>query len=158
MTRKVLVAFLAIGAMAATVLVSRGEGVQRGAAPRAEQDWPYYGGDQGGSKFSALADVNTGNVSRLTLAWQWSNGEKNLDRFGTRPGNFQTTPIMIDNVLYFSTPYNRVVALNAETGAQIWSYDPKPGTRLYLPASEPSAFRKRPNVQFVLPSAHQTRK
>src|SRR3989441_10773927 len=42
------------------------------------------------------------------------------------PGNFQVTPLMIDNVLYFSTPYNRVVALNADTGAELWSYDPKP--------------------------------
>jgi hypothetical protein len=39
-------------------------------------------------------------------------GEKALEDFGTRPGNFQDTPLMIDNVLYLSTPYNRVVALN----------------------------------------------
>ena len=52
-------------------------------------------------------------------------GEKALPEFGTRPGNFQSTPLMIDNVLYLSTPYNRVVALNAETGAELWSYDPE---------------------------------
>src|SRR5207253_9251033 len=43
----------------------------------------------------------------------------------TQPGNFQVTPRMIDNVLYLSTPYNRVVALNAETGAELWAFDPK---------------------------------
>ncbi|HEY7284264.1 MAG TPA: pyrroloquinoline quinone-dependent dehydrogenase [Vicinamibacterales bacterium] len=122
----ILIALLAMGALAPAVAVSRGEGMQRGATDRAEQDWPYYGGDQGGAKYSPLADVNTTNVAKLTRAWEWSTGEKNLDQFGTRPGNFQTTPIMIDNVLYLSTPYNRVVALNAETGAEIWSYDPKP--------------------------------
>src|SRR5581483_3808541 len=90
-----------------------------------EQDWPYYGGDQGGSKYSPLTDVNRTNVSRLRVAWEWKNGEAALDHYGTRPGNFQATPLMIDNVLYFSTPYNRVVALNAETGAQLWAYDPK---------------------------------
>src|SRR6185436_3541919 len=41
------------------------------------------------------------------------------------PGNFQNTPLMIDNVLYVSTPYNRVAALDAETGAQKWVFDPK---------------------------------
>ena len=43
--------------------------------------------------------------------------------FGTRPGNFQNTPLMIDNVLYVSTPYNRVVALDAESGRELWSYE-----------------------------------
>src|SRR4029453_5769989 len=52
--------------------------------------------------------------------------EKVLEAFGARPANFQTTPLMIDNVLYLSTPYNRVVALDADTGAELWAYDPKP--------------------------------
>src|SRR5207253_10766992 len=43
----------------------------------------------------------------------------------TQPGNFQVTPLMIDNVLYLSTPFNRVVALNAETGQELWAFDPK---------------------------------
>ncbi len=90
-----------------------------------EQDWPFYGGDQGGTKFSPLADVTTSTAGRLGVAWQWAPREKALDEFGTRPGNFQATPLMIDNVLYLSTPYNRVVALNAETGAELWAFDPK---------------------------------
>src|SRR3989442_7615357 len=63
---------------------------------------------------SPLADVNASTVSRLQTAWEWQTREKALEPFGTRPGNFQATPLMIDNVLYVSTPYNRVVALNAE--------------------------------------------
>jgi len=51
---------------------------------------------------------------------------KHSTRSGTRPGNFQATPLMIGNVLYLSTPYNRVVALNADTGREIWSFDPRP--------------------------------
>jgi len=89
------------------------------------QEWPFYGGDQAGTKYSPLADVNTTNVAKLAVAWEWTNGEKALEDFGTRPGNFQTTPLMIDNVLYLSTPYNRVVALNPETGAHLWAFDPK---------------------------------
>ncbi len=90
-----------------------------------EVDWPFYGGDPGGTKYSPLADISASTVSRLQVAWEWKTGEKALPAHGTRPGNFQTTPLMIDNVLYFSTPYNRVVALNAETGTEVWSFDPK---------------------------------
>src|SRR5258708_30771340 len=93
--------------------------------PDGEQDWPFYGADQGGTKFSPLADVDRSNVSRLQPAWEWQTREKALERFGTRPGNFQATPLMIGNGLYLSTPYNRVVALNADTGAELWSFDPK---------------------------------
>jgi glucose dehydrogenase len=88
-------------------------------------DWPYYGGDQGGSKYSSLTDVNRTNVARLTVAWEWSPREKALPAFGTRPGSFEGTPLMIENVLYVVTPYNRVVALSAESGRELWSFDPK---------------------------------
>src|SRR5262245_19603959 len=49
---------------------------------RAEQDWPYYGGDQGGSKYSPLADVNASNVATLTTAWEWSTREKAFEEYG----------------------------------------------------------------------------
>jgi quinoprotein glucose dehydrogenase len=90
------------------------------------QEWPFYGGDQAGTKHSSLTDINRDNVTSLRLAWEWSPGEVPMDAFSTRPGAFQNTPLMIDNVLYLSTPYNRVIALDAATGAQLWAYDPKP--------------------------------
>ncbi|HYM24894.1 MAG TPA: pyrroloquinoline quinone-dependent dehydrogenase [Vicinamibacterales bacterium] len=96
-----------------------------GFAPAVEVDWPVYGGDQGGSKFSSLTDVDTQNVSALSVAWEWAAHEQALPEFGTRPGVFEATPVMVDNVLYFSTPYNRVVALNADSGAELWTFDPK---------------------------------
>jgi quinoprotein glucose dehydrogenase len=96
-----------------------------GAQQAPVQEWPVYGGDPGGSKFSALADITPANVAALTVAWQWRPGDQPLDEFGTRPGNFQNTPLMIDNVLYVSTQYNRVVALDAETGIQRWAFDPQ---------------------------------
>jgi quinoprotein glucose dehydrogenase len=89
-------------------------------------EWPYYGGDQGGTRYATVDDINVGNASRLTIKWEWKTGEQPLPAFGTRPGAFENTPLMIGNVVYVTTPYNRVVALNAETGAEIWSYDPKP--------------------------------
>lgn len=88
-------------------------------------EWPFYGGDQAGTKYSPLADINRANVGRLAIAWEWKPAEDELPEFGTRPGTFQNTPLMIDDVLYVSTPYNRVVALDAETGAELWSFDPK---------------------------------
>jgi quinoprotein glucose dehydrogenase len=116
---------LATRAMKKLLLVALTLALTAAAAPPAETDWPVYGGDPGGTKFSPLTDVNRDTVRRLAPAWQWSTREKAMRDLGTRPGNFQATPLMIDNVLYLSTPYNRVVALNAETGAELWSYDPK---------------------------------
>jgi hypothetical protein len=60
-----------------------------------EQDWPFYGGDQGGTKYSTLADINASTVTRLSVAWEWNVGEKALAAFGTRPGDFQVAPLMI---------------------------------------------------------------
>ncbi len=89
------------------------------------QQWPVYAGDEAATHYSPLADINRQTVGRLAVAWEWSVGEANLQEFGTRPGNFQNTPLMIDGVLYVSTPYNRVVALDPETGRERWSFDPK---------------------------------
>ena len=103
----------AVAALLVAAAVSAAGQPDRGSR---QQDWPFYGGDQGGMKYSPLADVNAATAARLGVAWEWSPREKALSQFGTRPGNFQATPLMIDNVLYLSTPYNRVVALNADTG------------------------------------------
>ncbi|MBO0799217.1 MAG: PQQ-binding-like beta-propeller repeat protein, partial [Blastocatellia bacterium] len=88
-------------------------------------EWAYYGGDQGGSRYSTLTNINARNVSKLRKAWEWKTGETQMPEYEVRPGMFENTPLMIDNVIYLSTPYNRVVALDAETGAQLWSYDPE---------------------------------
>ncbi len=99
------------------------------AAPAARQgpspNWPVYAGDQAASHYSPLAGITRANVAGLAVAWEWRPGEDVNQQFGTRPGNFQNTPLMIDGVLYVSTPYNRVVALDAETGKELWAFDPK---------------------------------
>ncbi len=125
---RLLFTALLVASIAESGSAVRGIRLQPDVAAQPDQrahDWPYYGGDQAGTKFSALTDVNRANVTSLRVAWEWAPREKVLAEFGTRPGNFQTTPLMIDNVLYLSTPYNRVVALNADTGAERWSFDPK---------------------------------
>jgi quinoprotein glucose dehydrogenase len=95
----------------------------RGANRRIE--WPYVGADQSNTRYSPLEDLTVDNVSRLQVAWRWRPEERPLPEFGTVPGNFTATPIMIDNVVYVSTNYNRVAALDAESGAVRWVYDPR---------------------------------
>lgn len=116
-----------MGALVAPIALSGSTRGQRRSAAnaRAEVDWPFYGGDQAGTKYSPLADIDKANVSGLKVAWQWLPDEKALPEYGTRPGSFEVTPLMIGNVLYLSTMYNRVVALDADTGRQLWAFDPK---------------------------------
>lgn len=87
-------------------------------------EWPYVGADQGHSKYSLAADITPANISQLELAWRWDPAEQVMAN-GVRGDEFQGTPLMIDNVLYLPTSMQRVVALNAETGAQLWAFDPK---------------------------------
>lgn len=91
-------------------------------------EWPAYGGDPGGMKYSPLTDIHRNNVNRLTLAWTWETGEQPIPESDStkaaRPGLFQATPIMVNDTLYLSTPFNRVVALDPATGVKHWEFDP----------------------------------
>jgi len=94
------------------------------------QEWQYYGGDAGGTRFSTLRQINRSNVGRLKRAWTYHMGEvdrggNETDRHNVAP--FESTPLVIDGVLYFSTPSNRVIALDAESGKEIWQFDPQAG-------------------------------
>ena len=109
-----------IAASAAAAAILTGISAERGPV-----DWAFWGGDPGSAHYSTLTEINTANVSRMREAWAWKAGETPLAEYGTRPGMFENTPVVIDGVMYLSTPYNKVVALNPETGSEIWSYDPK---------------------------------
>ena len=93
-------------------------------------EWPVYGSDPGGMKYSQLTTINRDNVGTLSQVWEWEVRESAIEAtdstLAARPGTFQATPLMIRDTLYLSTPYNRVVALDAETGTQFWSFDPQP--------------------------------
>jgi quinoprotein glucose dehydrogenase len=96
------------------------------------QEWQFYGGDTGGTRSSPLKQINRQNIKSLKRAWTYRMGE--VDRRGNETDRhhivpFESTPIVIDGVLYFSTPSNRVIALNAETGQEIWQFDPQAGRR-----------------------------
>ena len=97
-----------------------------GAAGNAgDVEWTHYGNDAGGQRYSPLTQINRDNVGQLKIAWLYhtgdvSNGGKDISKSG-----FEDTPIVVDGVMYISTPFCRVIALDPQTGREIWSYDPQ---------------------------------
>jgi len=88
------------------------------------QEWQYYAGDPGGMKYSALTEINRANVTRLRPAWMFHTGDiSDGTRWPTRSA-FEATPIVVEGVMYVTTPFSRVIALDAEAGKEIWSFDP----------------------------------
>ncbi len=89
-------------------------------------EWPSYGGTELGERYTALNQITPQNVKQLEKAWEYNTGDLSS---GTSeiPSTtaFEATPIMVDGTLYFPTPFNRVIALNPETGEEKWTYDPK---------------------------------
>src|SRR5262245_53802556 len=88
-------------------------------------EWPYYGGDAGGSRYSPLTQINQANVAALTVAWEYHTGDVSDGSGGRRPSAFEATPIVANGTLYVTTPFNRVVALDPETGREQWQFDPQ---------------------------------
>ena len=97
---------------------------------QAASDWPAYGHDGGSSHYSALSDINAGNVSGLRRAWTFhmapAVGANAAPQTGLaahlRQRRGEATPLMVDGVLYMPTPYNNVIALDATTGKLIWEH------------------------------------
>jgi quinoprotein glucose dehydrogenase len=84
-------------------------------------EWPAYGRDRGGERFSPLNRINRGNVSRLAPAWEYSTGEAAVKMI--QSVSFEATPLMVGGVLYLSTPLGKVIALEPETGRERWVTD-----------------------------------
>jgi quinoprotein glucose dehydrogenase len=120
-----------VTSLLAIALVSHSDGQSsspsdRGIAKGAQTaDWPYYGGDAGGSRFSPLAQIDRTNVQQLKVAWIYHTGDVSDGTKYARKSEFECTPILVDGTLYLSTAFNRVIALDPETGQERWSYDPK---------------------------------
>jgi quinoprotein glucose dehydrogenase len=87
--------------------------------------WPNYGNDPGGMRFSPLVQINRANVDKLKVAWVFHTGDISDGSHGRKRSGFETTPILVDGTLYLTTPFNRVIALDPETGTQRWAYDPR---------------------------------
>ncbi len=83
------------------------------------RDWVSVGNDRGRMRYSPLDQINLGNIQRLERVWTYSTGE--LERGGRI---IESTPIVIEGMLYATTAYLKVIALNAATGDLIWEFDP----------------------------------
>ena len=93
-------------------------------------DWPSYGGDLGSRKYSPLDQIDAANVKQLALAWSWDSPDNAIvadNRASGNntavPGGFKATPIEIDNVLYVSSSFGTVSAIDAVTGKQLWVFE-----------------------------------
>ncbi|HVS16165.1 MAG TPA: pyrroloquinoline quinone-dependent dehydrogenase [Thermoanaerobaculia bacterium] len=142
--RSALVAAL-LGAAPALLLAQ--QGVRDG-------QWPSYGGDLGSTKYSALEQIDAESFSRLEIAWRWQSVDARLSkteaggewwaparqvfaalqeerpdrwRAGLAPrlSSLKATPLMVDGVLFLSTPLYQAAALDAGTGETLWVYNPK---------------------------------
>lgn len=89
-----------------------------------ESDWPNYGNDPGGMRYSPLSEINRGNVAELKIAWVFHTGDISDGSGGRKRSGLETTPLMVDGTLYLTTGFNRVIALDPATGKQRWAYDP----------------------------------
>jgi quinoprotein glucose dehydrogenase len=88
-------------------------------------DWPAYGRDAGGSRFSPLAQINRANVKNLKVAWTYRTGDLSDGKNARSSSAFQCTPLVVDGTLYLVTPFSRVVALDPATGRERWTFDPQ---------------------------------
>ena len=97
------------------------------------QEWTAYGGDAGGTRYSPLKQINVSNVKDLKVAWEFHTGDVSDGTQLPAHSSFETTPLVVNGVMYLSTPFSRVIALDPETGKQIWAFDPKIDTEVTVP-------------------------
>jgi quinoprotein glucose dehydrogenase len=86
-------------------------------------DWPSYGYNPAGTRFSPASQITSANAHSLTLAWTYRTGETRPELAAKNRAEFETTPIVIDGVMYLNTPLGRVIALDPTTGAERWVFD-----------------------------------
>ncbi len=89
--------------------------------PLPSPDWPSYGRDRGGERFSPLTEINRSNVSRLLVAWEYSTGEAGVQM--SQSVSFEATPLVYQGTMYLSTPLGKVIALDPDTGKERWVTD-----------------------------------
>ncbi len=89
----------------------------------AQANWTTYGGNDWNQRFSTLAQINTTNVRSLVPRMMFQTGISRL-------GSFENTPIVVDNMMYVTTPYNTAIGYDLSTGKQVWRYEHKLGSTI----------------------------
>ena len=107
-------------------------------------DWPYYGSDQGGTRYTAAGQINRDNFDQLRVVWRYRprdvqiyetaranrSRERDRGRGGRRRGglrfdNNRGTPLAVNGVLYYGSPYNVLSAVDGQSGEELWAFDPE---------------------------------
>lgn len=87
------------------------------------QEWPAYAGTPGGGRYTPLTQITAATLARLRVAWTYRTGETGPGHRVEKRATFEATPVVVDGVLYVSTAYGRVIALDAATGRERWRFD-----------------------------------
>ncbi len=116
---------LVLGTVFTSIYQAGGSGA---AAQQGTKDgqWRSYGGDKGSTKYAPLDQITRDNFTKLRVAWQWESIDAEvvaLPDTRVRPQGFRSTPLMANGVLYTSTSFSQVAAIDAGTGETIWKYD-----------------------------------
>lgn len=126
------------------------------AAARGEAQWPAVGGTDAGQRWSPLGQIRKDNVANLKQAWVYRHGDFTKGTNGVGASAFQATPIEVDGTLFFCTPFNRVIALDAATGRERWTFDPRTDrTGVYTPVCRGVAYWKDPQAAAGSPCAER---
>jgi quinoprotein glucose dehydrogenase len=86
-------------------------------------DWPAYGHDAGGARFSPLVQITRDNVAQLQVVWTYRAGIPDMSSMSHRPPAFEVTPIVVDGTMFVITPTGIIAALDPATGSERWRYD-----------------------------------
>ena len=103
----------------------------------ADQEWPVTGGDPGNSRYSALAQIDTANVGRLRVAWVYHTGDAVTQGNRTQ---IQATPVVVRGVLYATSASGKAFAIAADSGRELWRFDPFAGREPELSANRGVAY------------------
>ena len=97
------------------------------ASSAAGAEWPYYGRDAAGTRFSPLTQITAANVESLTVAWTYRTRETQPEFAApaSEEASLEVTPLVVDGTMYISTPLGRIMALDPATGAERWVFDAK---------------------------------
>ncbi|MCF5021861.1 membrane-bound PQQ-dependent dehydrogenase, glucose/quinate/shikimate family, partial [Pseudomonas lactis] len=133
-----------------------GPGITPVAAADAQKDWAHYGNTEGGSRFAALDQINRDNIDKLKVAWTYHTGDVAIsDGNGAED---QLTPLQVGNKVFICTPHNNLIALDADTGKELWKNEVNAKSAVwqrcrgmaYFDASAPIAQPTQPNSSPIL--------
>lgn len=124
-----------------------------GCIQKDDADWPHYGGNKAGNRYSSLEDINIRNVEKLKIAWMYDTAEDSSRNKLGRNIEIQCQPIMVNDVIYGTTPLLKLFAVDATTGKELWKFDPFQNQDLQLHPSRGVTYWESANDKRILYTA-----